>query len=66
MYPLSTRQRQILDLMLSGKRPAEISSDLSISVKTYSAHRCRILTKAKVRTDTQLGAWAMLQRFAAP
>lgn len=66
MDELSRRQRQILNMLLAGRRPIEIAADLGISVKTYSTHKFRILSKANARTDVQLGAWATLQRFSAP
>lgn len=66
MQNLPRRQRQILQLMMSGSRPREIAAQLGISIKTFGTHRSRMLLKANCLTDAQLGAWATLQRFAAP
>lgn len=47
---LSKRERDILKLIVKGKRNSEIASMLFISVKTVSAHRSNIFLKFKVRT----------------
>jgi two-component system invasion response regulator UvrY len=58
MKILSPRERQILNLMLAGHKPASISSQLKLSRKTISTFRRRILNKTETKTDCELGKWA--------
>ena len=51
---LSGRERQVLDLVLAGKRSREIAVELHISAKTVEFHRARIMGKFGVRTVAQL------------
>ena len=51
---LSDREYQILCLIASGKTPTEIAKMLSLSTKTVSTHRARILRKMKMSNNAQL------------
>lgn len=51
---LSDREFQVLCLLASGKTVTEIASHLSLSVKTISTYRGRILEKMGMRTNSQL------------
>lgn len=51
---LSARERQVFDMMLSGKRLKEIAADLDISVKTVTTHRSRLMKKLKVEDNLGL------------
>jgi len=51
---LSNREYQIMKMIASGRTPKEISSDLSISVKTISTYRTRVLKKLHFRTTAEL------------
>lgn len=53
-------------MMVDGRKPGEILDELRISRATFGSHRGRIMLKTGCKTDAQLGAWATLQRFAAP
>ncbi|MET0753541.1 MAG: response regulator transcription factor [Pyrinomonadaceae bacterium] len=51
---LSDREYQILSLIASGKTVGEIAEELSLSVKTISTYRARILEKMQMKTNAQL------------
>lgn len=51
---LTEREREVLDLVLSGKPSREIAETLFISVKTVEFHRSRIMQKMNVRSAAEL------------
>lgn len=51
---LSDREYQVLYLIASGKTVGEIADELSLSVKTISTYRARILEKMGMKTNAQL------------
>lgn len=51
---LTPRERQVLDLIGSGRLNKQIADDLSISIKTVEAHRANIMDKFEVRTMADL------------
>ena len=51
---LTPRERQVLDLIASGRLNKQIADDLSISIKTVEAHRANIMDKFEVRTMADL------------
>jgi two-component system, NarL family, invasion response regulator UvrY len=56
---LSDREFEILKLLASGKTVSEIAAQLSLSVKTVSTHRTRILRKMNMTTGAQLTHYAV-------
>ncbi|MGZ3474347.1 MAG: response regulator [Polyangiales bacterium] len=56
---LSNREFEILKLIASGKTVGEIGRDLSLSVKTVSTHRTRILDKMQMKTNAELTTYAV-------
>jgi DNA-binding NtrC family response regulator len=56
---LSEREHQIMLLIASGKTVSEIARELSISVKTVSTLRARILAKMNLRTNAELSYYAI-------
>ncbi len=56
---LSDRELQVLTLMASGKRLADIARDLSISPKTVSVYRARILDKMAMSSNAELTHYAL-------
>ncbi len=56
---LSDREFQVLRLIASGKIVSEIAKELSLSVKTISTYRTRILEKMKLRNNAELMHYAM-------
>ena len=51
---LSDREYQVMTMIASGKTVGEIGEDLSLSVKTISTYRARVLGKMKMRTNAEL------------
>jgi DNA-binding NarL/FixJ family response regulator len=56
---LSDREFEILKMMASGKTVSEVARELSLSVKTVSTHRTRILKKMGMRTNAELTTYAV-------
>jgi DNA-binding NarL/FixJ family response regulator len=56
---LSDREFEILKLLASGKTVTEVAQDLSLSVKTVSTHRTRLLKKMEMRTNAELTHYAV-------
>ena len=51
---LSTREREVMDLLVQGKVTKEVAATLDISSKTVDAHRGNILGKTQLRSVPQL------------
>ena len=51
---LSTRQREVMQLLLAGKGTKEIARDLGISTKTLEKHRALVLSKMGVESVVEL------------
>ncbi len=51
---LSSREREVMDLLLAGKGSKEIASELGISSKTVDVHRAHILEKMQVKSVIEL------------
>lgn len=56
---LSNRELLVLQLIASGKTIKEISSDLSLSVKTVATYRSRIAEKMGLSSNVELTRYAM-------
>jgi two-component system invasion response regulator UvrY len=56
---LSDREMQVLCMIASGKTISEIAQDISLSVKTVSTYRRRILTKMKLKNNAELTHYAI-------
>jgi len=51
---LSDREYQVMRMIGSGKTVSEIATDLTLSVKTVSTYRARVLEKMDMRTNAEL------------
>jgi FixJ family two-component response regulator len=51
---LTSRERQVLDLIVAGRLNKQIADDLGISIKTVEAHRANIMDKLDARTMADL------------
>jgi two-component system, NarL family, invasion response regulator UvrY len=51
---LSNREYQVMLLIAAGKVPKEIGSELSLSAKTVSTYRSRVLEKLKLRNNAEV------------
>ncbi len=58
---LSHREYQVLYLLACGKRMTEIAEHLSLSVKTVSTYRSRLLEKLNLNSNAQLMRYAFKQ-----
>ncbi len=56
---LSDREYQVLCMIASGKTASEIADQLSLSVKTISTYRGRILEKMKLKNNAELTNYAI-------
>ncbi len=56
---LSDREYQTLMLIASGKTVSEIARELSLSVKTISEYRSRLLAKMNLKTSAELTHYAI-------
>lgn len=60
---LSDREYEVLCLLASGKTVGEIAEKLSLSVKTISTYRSRILEKMRMRTNAELIHYTLQHRL---
>ena len=56
---LSDRELQTLTLIASGKRLSDIASDLTLSPKTVSVYRARVLQKLGLSNNSELTVYAI-------
>jgi len=61
---LSDREYQVLRMIGSGKTVSEIATELTLSVKTVSTYRARVLEKMKMRTNAELTHYAVRHGLA--
>jgi len=60
---LSDREYQILRMIGVGKSVKEIAYDLSLSIKTISTYRARVLTKLKFKGNADVIRYAMREKL---
>jgi two-component system invasion response regulator UvrY len=58
---LSAREMEVLNLFASGKTVVQIASDLSLSPKTISTYRERLLSKLKLKTTAELIRFSIME-----
>jgi FixJ family two-component response regulator len=51
---LSAREREVMELVISGRLNKQIASDLGITEKTVKAHRARVMEKLETRSVAEL------------
>jgi two-component system invasion response regulator UvrY len=56
---LSNREFEVLTMIASGKTVSQIARELSLSVKTISTNRARILVKMGMKTNAELTHYAI-------
>ena len=56
---LSDREHQVFMMLAEGESPTEIGKKLSLSVKTISTHRSRILDKMQMKKNAELIHYAI-------
>jgi DNA-binding NarL/FixJ family response regulator len=62
---LSEREYQILCLIATGKTGAQIAAELSLSAKTVSTYRTRILEKMELKNNAELTHYAIQNGLTA-
>ncbi len=60
---LSDREHQVFIMLAEGQSPTEIGKELSLSVKTISTHRSRILDKMQMKKNAELIHYAISLRL---
>jgi len=61
---LSNREYQVFRMIASGKTVSAIAEELSLSIKTISTHRVRILGKMKLKNNAELIHYAITNKLA--
>ena len=56
---LSDREYLILRMIASGKQVSQIARELSLSVKTISTYRARVLQKTDLKNNAELTRYAV-------
>lgn len=62
---LSTREYQTLCLIGSGKSLSEVAAQMSLSPKTVSVYRARLLEKLKLKNNAELMHYALRNRIVS-
>jgi DNA-binding NarL/FixJ family response regulator len=63
---VTSREREIIQLVAEGRSSKEAASTLGISVKTIEAHRANIMRKLQLRTVSDLVRYAIRNKIAQP
>jgi two-component system invasion response regulator UvrY len=56
---LSDREYEVMIMIASGKSVSEIADELSLSVKTISTYRARVLEKVHLKSNAELARYAI-------
>jgi two-component system response regulator NreC len=64
--PLSTRERQVLQLIAEGKSTKDVATLLGISVKTAESHRTRLMKKLDIHETASLVMYAVRRGIVQP
>lgn len=60
---LSPRERQVMEMLLGGKRPKAIAFELGLTENTVATHRTRLLEKMGVSDNRELYQYALRHRL---
>ncbi len=63
---LTTREREILQMIAEGNTNAAIANKLTLSIRTVEAHRARIMSKLRVSSQAELVRFAIQQGLVEP
>ena len=64
--PLTDRERQVLNLVVSGRTNKEIAAILGISIKTVDRHRTSVMGKTGSHSAAELIAFALREGLIDP
>lgn len=59
---LTTREAEVMDLIVMGLSQKQIATELNVSVQTVAKHRARVLGKLSVRGDVDLVYFTLKKR----
>jgi predicted ATPase/class 3 adenylate cyclase/DNA-binding CsgD family transcriptional regulator len=59
LAPLTTREREVAELLVHGSTNREIATSLCIAPSTVQRHVANILTKLGIRSRTEVAVWAI-------
>jgi two-component system, NarL family, response regulator NreC len=63
---LSSREREVLQLIAEGNTNTAIAVKLTLSVRTVEAHRARIMAKLRINSQAELVRFAVQQGLVSP
>jgi len=63
---LTSREREIVQLLAEGKSSKEVANSLNISVKTAETHRANIMRKLQLHTVSELVRYAVRNQIIEP
>jgi FixJ family two-component response regulator len=61
---LTTREQQVMDMVVSGKPNRDVAEALGISVKTVEVHRAKVMEKMQAKSIAELVKMSMIMREA--
>lgn len=64
--PLSSRERQVLQLVGEGKSTKEVAAQLGVGVKTAESHRSRLMQKLDIHETASLVRYAIRRGLIQP
>jgi DNA-binding NarL/FixJ family response regulator len=64
--PLTSREREVLQLVAEGKSTKEVAQLLGISFKTAESHRTRIMKKTNIHETAGLVRYAVRRGLVQP
>jgi len=63
---LTSRQREVLQLLAEGRSMKEIAFVLKMSARTVAFHKYRIMERLRIKTNAELVQYAIREHFVAP
>jgi DNA-binding NarL/FixJ family response regulator len=64
--PLSSREREVVQLVAEGKINKQVAHMLDISVKTVETHRASVMNKLKLHSTAELVRYAVRNDMVRP
>lgn len=61
--PISTREKEVLELVAKGKTNKEIADQLFISVRTVESHRAHIMAKLRLNSTAEIVKYAIQKGY---
>ena len=61
--PLTSRQREVLQLLAEGKSMKEVASILDVTARTVAFHKYRMMEQLKIKTNAELIQYAIRHHY---